>query len=184
MQKQIGRLLIENGLPKNAADLFRDIVQRDGTDREAEDGLGDAEFAAGDFASARAAYRAALKIDGSDANASRMAEVCDRILALDPTLSGVSAAERYTRSQKVLSAVAEGLDQCVGKDPAMPGDLREEVKEARRGVGGKTAASYGDAADRNLELAQHLWSASVTICKDKGNGEDPLHQVMRKLMHR
>ncbi|HEY2017929.1 MAG TPA: chloride channel protein, partial [Bryobacteraceae bacterium] len=131
LQKQVGRMLIDFGLPRNAADLYRDLVQHDSRDPGAYDGLGDAEFGLGDYAAAQAAYREALKLDPSDHTAAGQVDLCDRILALDPTLRGLTAPARLERSRAILSGVLNQVFACVGDQSRIPGDLENDVQAAR-----------------------------------------------------
>ena len=57
LKKQVGQMLIDYGLPKAAGNLFRDVAQRNKQDAGALEGLADAEFANGEYAAARDAYR-------------------------------------------------------------------------------------------------------------------------------
>jgi tetratricopeptide (TPR) repeat protein len=158
LQKQVARMLLDFGLPKDAVELFR----------EARDyaGLGDAEFALGNYTAARQAYRGALKIDPADQDAAKRAHLCDRILALDPTLRGLSAAERYKRSQAILSGVLEETLACnLG--------VSDDVKAAQ--------SSRRRPAEKNIALAERLWSERLKSCPDKPAADDPVAIIMAKL---
>src|SRR5580698_8343263 len=102
-------MLIDYGLPKAAENLFRDVAQRNKQDAGALEGLGDAEFANGEYAAARNAYRDSLALDPANAAIARRADLCERILALEPDLRGFGAAQRYERSLKILGAVMDAL---------------------------------------------------------------------------
>jgi hypothetical protein len=89
-------------------------------------------------------------------------------------VNGLRASERYARSRALLAAVFERVVNCVG-----------DVQESRTLVEStKRPASYGDAADRGIELAKHLWSAAGTACGGQMAGDDVLQAVMGKLQRR
>ncbi len=107
LQKQAARMLTEAGLYREAATLYRTILQHNPNDAGAWEGLGEAELSLDNFSAARTAFRDALKIDPTDTKASQRVDFCEKVLALDPTLRGLSAAERRKRGRQLLAAVAE-----------------------------------------------------------------------------
>ena len=165
LRKQVGRMLIDHGLARNGADLFRAMLRRNDRDMGAWDGLGDAEFSLGQYAAALDAYRQALKIDPADRAATGRADLCDRIVALDPTLRGLSGAERLQRSREILSAVVNELQSCAGT------------------VTGSDGAPTRDA-ERNLAEAETLWQDRSKTCPGSAAADEPLSRVMAKLTGR
>ena len=161
-QKQMGRLLIDYGLAKDALTLFSQLVRHDKLDTGAWDGLGDAAYADGDYAQARDAYRASLDLDPSDADATERLNVCEKILALDPTLPRLAQAEQLKRSKEVVTDAASALARCGGDPGKLP----------RRAT-----------ASENLARAAGLWAARPASCKPSA-AEEPLAVVMAKLAHR
>ncbi len=57
-----------------------------------------------DYRGAQRAFKTALRLNAADSNAATRLELVEQVLELDPTLRGLSAAERYRRSQKVMEA--------------------------------------------------------------------------------
>jgi tetratricopeptide (TPR) repeat protein len=154
-QKQLGRALIDYGQPAAAADLFRHLTAQDREDPGGYDGLAAAEFAAGHYEPARDAWRAALKLDPADAEAATQADLCDRILELDPTLRGLRSSERYKRSVRLLEAIVPVLEPCGAAAP-------DDLKAARAAVANRRRPmSYSDAAEANVALAVRLWNARL-----------------------
>jgi CIC family chloride channel protein len=172
LKKQLGRMLIDYGLAKNAESLFRDAAQRNRQDPEALEGLGDAEFANGEYRAARDAYRAGLKIDPANPAITKRADLCERILALDPDLPGLGAAQRYERSLKIVAGVMEELARCGG------GGDKNAVQQAQAALARqKRPSSYSDAADSDRALALELWASRPRSCAAAG-GDDALGRVM------
>jgi tetratricopeptide (TPR) repeat protein len=157
-QKQLGRMLIDYGMSRQAADVFRKLSQSS-HDAEGYQGLGDAQLALGDAAAARDAYREAVKVDPSDAAAAKKLDLCERILALDPSAPRLNAAERYRRSRELLANVAE----CAGAE--VPPEPKKRPK------------SLSDAADANVAEALKLWEQGTAAC----TSDEALARVMAKL---
>ena len=171
--KQVGRMLIQYGLAREAADLYRNLLQRGPPDAAEYEGLGDAELALGDYRAARDAFRKALELDPSNPDAAHRAEVGDRVLALDPASPGLNARERFRRSQEVLGAVVARLQAC---GAAQGGDLAE----ARTTLSRKAPSSgISDTADANIQLAEKVWNGRPSACPVSAG--DPLALVMARL---
>lgn len=157
-QKQVAHMLLDFGLPKDAAELFR--ASKD------HDGLGDAEFSLANYTAARQAYREALRIDPADDGAAKRVEVCNRILSLDPTLRGLSASQRYQRSQAILSGV---LNQRIACNLVRSDDMKAAQSSRRR------------TAEENIELAERIWSERLKSCSEKPATDDPIAIILAKL---
>ncbi len=178
-RKQIARMCTELGLFKQAADLVREVVVRNPRDAEAFDGLGDAEFAQGDYSAARDAYRAAVKADPADSTAEKKADLCERIMALDPTLRGLSGQDRFERSRELLSGTLAELRACA----AVPEDVKRDVAQAALARTGRPA-SWSDAAEANISAAEQLWPERLKVCAAAPDADDPIGYVMNKLLRR
>ena len=61
VKKKIGQLLLSYGAPREAADVFRDVVRTDDRDADAYAGLGEAELALENYQEARDAFQKALQ---------------------------------------------------------------------------------------------------------------------------
>jgi chloride channel protein, CIC family len=178
VRKQIARMCTELGLYRQAADLIREVAAHDPRDAGAFDGLGDAEFAQGDYNAARDAYRAAVKADAGDTTAEKKADLCDRILALDPDMRGLSGQERFERSRALLSGTLAEVTACA----AVPEDLKRDAQAALARTG--RPASWSDAAEANIAAAERLWPERVKLCAAPPAGDDPIGYVMNKLGRR
>lgn len=176
LQKQIGRMLLDFGLAREAADLYRSLLKRGPPDANEYGGLGEAEFALNDYAAAERAFRSALEIDPGDAEASRRAEMCDRILSLDPSQRGLDSRERLRRSQELLAAVVSDLKACGGPQAGIEA---AQVLLARK----RTPPSLSDAADARIALAEQLWSSGLPSCSAAAS-DVILSRIMTKLENR
>jgi chloride channel protein, CIC family len=183
-QKDVGRMLIGFGLPREAVELYSNLLKTGPPDAAEYDGLGEAYFAVNDYRRANDAFRRALEIDPADEMASHRAEICDRILAMDPTQRGIGSKERYRRSQEILGDVLKEWTACAGPDDASPAESKDEVSAARALLSRKgSPRSLSDAADDNLSSAEALWKRRLSTCQPPA-GDDPLALVMGQLTAR
>jgi CIC family chloride channel protein len=189
MKKQVAHMLLDYGLPSDAIKVYDDLLQHDKQDARLYKGLGDAEFALEDYEKARDAYRNSLSIattdDATRNGAQQRLNICERVLALDPTAHGLNTATRYQHSQALLSAVVEEIQRCAGgPDAALPDALKANIDSAKKAIGGRNKSqSYNDAVEENITLAQQLWAARPTSCSPDGDSTDALRRVMEKLVH-
>ena len=180
-KRQVAPLAMQYGLPKEAANLFRDITSHDGQDEEAFAGLGEAEYALAGYAAARDALAAALRLNPNGTEVRKRLEATMQILALDPTRRGLSEQDRLQRSQAVLSAVLDLLDQC--SPAARPADLKSRMEAARRLlVKGRRPPSYSDAIENDTSTAEQLWTAGTKACGATPPPDAPISRIMARLM--
>jgi CIC family chloride channel protein len=174
VKKQVAPLALDYGLPQQAAGLFRDLTTHDAQDEPAWAGLGESEYSLADYAAARDAFSAALRLNPNDTAAQKRLDAATRILALDPTRRGLSAAERFERSQAVLGAVLDVLDQC--SPGSLPAPLKAQVDAARRQlVKGKRPP---------VSMAEELWTAGAKACGSMPPADAPLSRIMVRLIAR
>jgi len=179
IKKQTAPLLLQFGLPKEAADLFRDITTHDAQDEKAFAGLGEAAYALANYSAARDALATALRLNPNDTAVLKRLDACNQILATDPAIRGLAAAERFRRSQEVLAAVLDALDKCA------PPSLKETMDNARNSlVAGRPPRSLTEAAENNTSEAEQLWTAGAKVCGSMPPADAPLSRVMARLLGR
>ena len=160
---QLAQRLSTLGHHDKAADLYRQLVNRNPDDLRALGQLGEEELALGDFDGACSAFR-------RTGNTARAA-LCDQMLAIDATAAGLPAAERYRRSQALLAAVQEYIRACIGAPPA---SSRPASRSQR---------SLSDAADANVALASGLWTKRPAACVAAPASDEALTRVMGMMKH-
>jgi tetratricopeptide (TPR) repeat protein len=170
VKKQVAQLSLQHGLAREAANLFRDLIERDAQDQQAWAGLGEAEYELGDYPAARDALAGALRLNPNDTAARKLLDAATGILALDPLRRGLGAAERYRRSQAVLAAVLDVLDPC--------SSLKGQMASARK------LLAKGDAVDNITSAAEQLWTAGAKSCSSMPPADAPLSRIMARLMAR
>ena len=183
VRKQVAAMCARLGLYRQAADLYRAVTQQNAHDSAAYDGLGAAEFAQGDYRAASQAYRSALAADPRDAAAQTRAELCDKIVALDPTVGRLPSRERYERSRDLLSEALASLTACEAGAPP-PGDVAHEMESAQAALARPVRSGWSDAADTNLSAVEQLWPERAKICSTGPTQDDPVPYVMNKLLRR
>ena len=181
-RKRIARLYLLAGSPSRALDLFKDILRQQPQDFDAYAGLGEAEYARGNYRNARADFKVALHLNPTDKEIRKRLGVCETVLALDPTQRGLNSAERYRRSLKLLELASDAMHRCVGAPP--PETAHGLAEKAGQAL--KRRAGYSRQRKRvtetNLELAEQLWQTRQKQCKQApAEAEEPLALVIAKL---
>jgi len=180
-RERIARLYLLAGSPSRAAELYREILRQQPQNFDAYAGLGEAEFTRGNYRIARTDFVAALRLNPADEEIRKRLGVCETVLALDPTQRGLSTADRYRRSLKLIELALAAVNQCVGAPP--PETARDLAVKAQQTLKRRVSSSRQDAAtEANLELAEQLWEARQKACqKSPPASEEPLALVMARL---
>jgi len=100
-------------------------------------------------------------------------ELSRRILAINPALPGLKAADRYERSRQLLMHLLEIAPRCAPR--------RTTLAEAEAALARKSRpVSSSDAAEENIALAGKLWPEELAACQ--GNAPDEaLARLLPKL---
>jgi tetratricopeptide (TPR) repeat protein/CBS domain-containing protein len=184
VRKRAGHLLLEFGLHRESAGGFRDVLQQDKRDAEAQVGLGEAKLARENYLPAWDAFRHSLEFNPGHDAAKRRLELCEEILTLDPTIRRLGAAERFRRSEKLVEAALRTLDQCAADSgaSALPDSARGLADAARKSLSRRQRPrSLGDAADSNISLAEQLRGARSQACRSATGADEALSRVMARL---
>ena len=181
--KRVGRLLLQYGLPKEAAGVFRGILTNQTRDAEAHAGLGDADLALDDLLDAHAAFRQAVQLDPANQAYHQRLQLSEQVISLDPAISGLTAAERYMRSRKLLEAALGAFDQCAAVKPAaLPDAVRTLADQARKTLlNHRPPQSFAEAADANVPLARQLYAERVRLCGTPPPAEEALSRAIALL---
>jgi Tfp pilus assembly protein PilF len=170
---KLGHLYLIAGSAARAADIFRDVLHQQPMNHEAHSGLGEAEFATGNYRAAQNDFRAALQLKPADPEVRQRLDLAAQILALDPMQRGLTAAERYQRSLKLIEDTLAEAEPCASDQ-----DLVEQArKDLKKPV---PMARESDAAEANLDVAERLWQVRKRDCKPV-SANDPLALVFAKV---
>ena len=138
---KLASLFISAGSPARGADLFHAVLRINPKDADAYAGLGDAEFARTNYRSALQYYETALRLRAANDHARRRVEICNQILALDPTQRALRIEEQYKRSVK-LPRVGHP------RRPAVPGRSSHGLRTLSRSAGNTGSCRGGAQATR------------------------------------
>ena len=172
-----GHGLLVAGSAASAADIFRQILAASPNDAAACAGLGEAELERENYREARGAFERAARLDPTDESSKARAALCDRVLALDPSVRGLRSIERYERSRQLLRSVLSSLDACA---PAGSGGRSPTLGLARQALASRRSASLVEAADENIRLAESLWDTRSPACAQT-NSDQAVARVMARL---
>jgi CIC family chloride channel protein len=177
VRKKIGSLLLSYGAPREAADVFRNLIQLDDRDAQAYAGLGQAELALENYPEAHAAFLKALQWNPSDEMSKPYLDLSARVLALDPNARGLRAAARYQRSKELLQAEVMRIQHCQTGPTAQA--QKALTANPRR-------SEMEDAAEMNLQLAEDLWKQEQKLCTPalSPNAGDAVGRVLARLSAR
>jgi len=178
-----GRLFLVAGSPARAADVFRGVLNDQPANADADAGLGEADFAKGEYRAAQSDFQSALRLNPGDQAGSKRLDLVSRVLALDPTLRGIGAAERYRRSRVLVqmtmdAAACLSQSQMGAKAPPLSQELLEDARKTLQQR--VSAAGEDEATENNLDLAGQLWQARKSGCKPAPDAGDPLGLVLEK----
>jgi hypothetical protein len=111
------------------------------------------------YRSARSDFASALRLNPDDAVAKNKMDLCDDVLALDPTLRGLPESRREERSAQLLALAQQRLVSCSSEhlDP----DSEELVRRAEE-LQKRTAR--GRSYEQRLDLAEQIAGAISRRC--------------------
>jgi tetratricopeptide (TPR) repeat protein len=165
---RIGQLFLTARSPARAADVFRSVLALTPANVDANSGLGEAELAQGQYRAAQRQFETTLRLAPGNVQVRQRLELCDRATRLDPTIRGLSPAEKLQRSLKLLESISEEIKACVGENPsAQMSDLFTRADQARRDQVRRSGEN--ERADSALELAEQLWHSGRAGCKSPGD---------------
>ncbi len=184
-RKRIGQLFLSAGSSARAADVFQGILRRDPQDPDVYAGLGEAEFARGNYPAARSDFLEASRLKPGDKaveeNIRKRLELSEQIMTLDPTRRGLTANERYGRSLKLIALALDEINQCLQR-PALPA-AQDVLDAANKALKARLVESRQNAVtDSNLDLAEQLWQIRSKQCGSAAPASgDALPLVLAKI---
>jgi tetratricopeptide (TPR) repeat protein len=159
---RIARLYLFAGSPARAVDLYHQVLSEAPDSADAQAGLGEAEFARGNYRTARADFRAALRLKQDDA-ISKNLDRTNEVLALQPIRRDLNLRERNRRSLEVLNLVLASLIQCTGATRAA--SIADQINLVQAALSRSVRpAEESDAAESNVDLAERTWDLRKLQC--------------------
>lgn len=150
-EKRVAAWYLAAGSPNRAADVYQALIREDPGDRANAAGLGEAELAMGNYRAAENAFTGAGDLE--------QANLADTMASLDPTIRTLSSAEKFRRSERILTLVRDTLIRCNG-------DSQEIVKADELLSKRVRGAVTNEVAEQRLALAEELWRGRPAGCDD------------------
>jgi tetratricopeptide (TPR) repeat protein len=167
---RMGQLFLDAGSAPRAAAVFEQILKEQSDNAAAYAGLGEADFARSDYRAAANDFSSALRLNPEDRAAAARLDLCNRVLALDPTNRRLDPAERFRRSHALLDMTIEAVEKCASL---------ELLDQAHTAIDSKVAPAHQDArAESDLDLAEQLWQTRAPGCG--GSPQDALALVLAR----
>ncbi len=149
-----------------------------------------------DYRAAQSDFQSALRLNPEDQATAKRLDLSSRVLALDPGVRGIGAAERFRRSRELVQMALDDA-ACLGANPAPssndvarttePGRAgpteasQELLDDAQKALKERVnAAGEDEATETNLDLAMQLWQARKSGCQPAPDPDDPLGLVLAK----
>ncbi len=189
IRHRLAGLLLKTRVYDRSSSLFAELIGSDPSDRKALLGRAEAEFHLGNYLTARTHYNRA-QLHGRDDATREHIELCNRIIALDPTRRGIGVDERYRRSRVLVDRARAAVESCrnpVGEDfvgplPPLQPDLETALNRADELLARRSRRRASDeAVEASIQLAENVWSAGAPLCPQTGPPDEPLFHVMAKL---
>jgi len=182
IKKRVARLFLSADGPSRAAGIFRELLRENRQDAEAYVGLGEAEFVQRNYSSAQTALRNATRLNPNDPVASRMFGLANEILALDPTVRGLSVRERHRRSRELVRLALGKIEPCISVGQHLPSPTVQQAVETARDLLSRNTRPrrIEEATEANLSLAEQLWQARQDLCPSNAD-QDVAALVLAKL---
>ena len=143
----MGRLFLLAGSPARAADIFRGMLHDASANADAYAGLGEADFARGDYRAAQRDFQTALRLAPDDQAARQRLDLCNNLLMLDPTVRGLGPAERFRRSLKLVE-LTTGCGQRMRRSKS----IAATAGIVRQGRNGAESSCERRASERSLRV--------------------------------
>ena len=178
---QMGELFLQAGSPERAADIFHSILHTDPKSAAATRGIGETEFARGNYRSAQRYFEYALRLAPDDPTTNERLETTNQLLHLDPTMRGLTTDERYQRSLKLVDLTLSEVKNCTTQTSSP--DMQNLLDKANAALTAKvTAAKQSEVAESDLDIAEQLWQArKKEECKTPADANRPLALVLARL---
>ena len=175
---RIGRMLLQYGSQRRAAEIFQKVLARDPRDSEAADGAAESAFGQGNYATAANWYRRALRLNPANRSARDRLDETSEILSLDPLQVSLSANERFERARTLVEKGVESLQACAA-GPA-GGETQALISSAGEFLQARHRQREGDTP-RAIALAEQIWNTRNRTCGRPPRSEEAVDLVMIKV---
>lgn len=180
VRRRVAHLFVRAGAASRGAAIFRDLLRRNGRDADSYAGLGEVEFARGNYRAAAADFRAALRLDPENAAVAVQLDLTNQVRSLDPMQRGLGSAERERRSAELLRIAVEASRRCLGERPA--DSVRAALDSAAVTLDLEAEPMRRDEVlEANLALAERFWLLRAECALPPTVPERALELVLEKM---
>jgi tetratricopeptide (TPR) repeat protein len=178
--RQIAGLYQVAGSTARAANVYRELIEKNPDDVAAYEGLGGDDLALGDYRAALAAFLNANRRSPGNRTIQGDIGLLNAMATIDPTPRRLSSAEKFARSTEILKLTRDALNNCAKTDAA-----RRLLDECDNVLAKRTPPHVtNELAEARLALAEQLWQARIKICgPSTSEQEHALRLIMTKLAH-
>ncbi len=162
LKERAGRKLLAFHQAMQALSVFQEIVHNDSHDGNAWAGLGEAQFDLKDYQPAEESLKNAVTWGSVDDIATSRLQTVEQILALDPSMRGLTVAERYRRSLDLLQQTLDLAKGCKAAPATGPSLSGLEVRAAMQLK--QNRPQNTESIAENVNLAEDLWQANQKWC--------------------
>ncbi len=162
LRDHIGSLFLLAGSPARAADVFRQVIQKNPTDVKAYSGLGEASLALGDFDSAEIQFSKAARLSPRDTASATRLELARDLVGMDPSPRGLRLQDRYQRTRRLLLLTVQTVARCTLDSAASATAAAADSALGRRRI--KNDDALDDLVQSDLALSQRLWAMRPVSC--------------------
>lgn len=188
LARQVASLYLEFGAEEEAARVYRGLEERGANDAETLKGLARAYFALSNFQAAHDYAARAQRLE-SDEEITRLHDLTEEILALDPTARALTSTRRYERSREVLERTVSYISYCiapegdafVGPPKPLPRAVEAMLDAADTRLDVRRPEDFSEAAEANILVAENLWSLRDRVCTNIMREDEALRNLMRSL---
>lgn len=191
VKRRLASMFLQARAPARARALFDELLQADAEDSASLRGRGEAEFALGNYVQARGTFRQAERLLPDDEEVRERRTLTEAIVALDPTVRGLSNRARYIRARNLAEDVRGHVETClnpmgedfVGPLLALPEPLAEPLGSARELDPKRLPRRVTDEGiEAEIQLAEDLWQARGSACDEDVEAEEALARTMEALL--
>jgi len=180
VREHLGHLFLAAGSAPRAGEIFREILRDHPADADAYAGLGESEFARGNYQTAHSDFQTASSLRPFDTDILGRLELATKVLALDPMRRGIGPEEQYRRSVEMLALASTAVTRCGGAISAGEQDTVDSAQGAMKSH--NRLVKLSEAVESNLNLAEEMWKIRQSICKQATSAEEePLRLVLAKI---
>jgi tetratricopeptide (TPR) repeat protein len=158
----IGFLLVKAGAMSEAAQIFRNIELNFPQNSFGHRGLGEVNFANGDYVAARHEFQHALRVSPNDHDAQAALTLTNAVIDLDPVLPNISYQERLRRSQRLLSRTVNEMNQCLLEK--VPTPVAQHQLDSARDLLARPHAAEEDYSLALQRTAAQVWQNRSSFC--------------------